>query len=118
MTIKKEDEPPMADIPTITPGMMEETKIEIAKRRAGGNGSPLKDIADATCPVCGSHTVGFVDDLVFEVVLPGKRIVIKNLAGVRCSNCGDFAFDADSSKIIASKMPAPCNPRTFDPDSS
>ncbi len=100
MNPKKEDTPPMADIPTITPEMVEETKIEIAKRRAGRRGSPLKDIADATCPVCGSHTVSFVDDLVFEVVLAGERIVIPNLTGLRCSNCGDFAFDADSSKII------------------
>jgi len=52
---KKKDTPPLADIPTITHEIVEETKIEIAKRRAGRQGSPLKDIADATCPVCGSQ---------------------------------------------------------------
>nr|QNT35632.1 hypothetical protein BFFPPMPJ_00037 [uncultured Methanosarcinales archaeon] len=90
----------MADIPTITPEMAEETKIEIAMRRAGRRGSSLKDIADAACPVCGSQTVSFANDLVFEVVLAGERIVIPNLTGIRCSNCGDFAFDSGSSKII------------------
>ena len=100
MNTKKEDTPPIDDIPTITPEMVEETKIEIAKRRAGRHGSPLKNIADAACPVCGSQTVSFADDLVFEVVLAGERIVIPNLTGLRCSNCGDFAFDAGSSKII------------------
>ncbi len=100
MNIKKEDTPSMDDIPTITPEMVEETKIDIAKRRAGRHGSPLKDIADAICQVCGSRTVSFVDDLIFEVVLAGERIVIPNLTGLRCSNCGDFAFDADSSEII------------------
>ncbi len=63
-------------------------------------GSPLKNIADAPCPVCSAPSVSFADNLVFEVVLTGERIVIPNLSGLRCSNCGDFAFDADSSKII------------------
>ncbi len=102
MNTKKEDTPPMADIPTITPEMVEEAKIEISKRRAGRQAPPLKDIADATCSVCGSHAVSFTNDLVFEVVLAGEQIVIPNLTGLRCSNCGDFAFDADSSKIIDS----------------
>ena len=97
---KNEDVPKAADIPTITPEMVEETNIEIAKRRAGRPESPLKNIADAPCPVCGPPSVSFADDLVFEVVLTGERIVIPNLSGLRCSNCGDFAFDADSSKII------------------
>ncbi|MEA3324633.1 MAG: YgiT-type zinc finger protein [Euryarchaeota archaeon] len=100
MNTKKENPPPMADIPTITPEMEEGTKIEIAKRRAGRHGSPLKNVTYAACPVCGSQTVSFADDLVFEVVLAGERIVIPNLTGLRCSNCGDFAFDAGSSKII------------------
>ncbi|PXF61284.1 MAG: hypothetical protein C4B59_04850 [Candidatus Methanogaster sp.] len=100
MNTKKEDAPQMSDIPIITPEMVEETKIEIAKRRAGRHGSPLKNITDAACPVCGSSTVSFADDLVFEVVLAGERIVIPNLTGLRCSNCGDFAFDSGSSKII------------------
>ena len=97
MNTKKEDTPPMADIPTITPEMVVETKIEILKRRAGRQAPPLNDIADATCSVCGSHAVSFTNDLVFEVVLAGEQIVIPNLTGLRCSNCGDFAFDADSS---------------------
>jgi len=100
MNPKNEDAPKSTDIPTITPEMVEETNIEIAKRRAGRSGSPLKSIADALCPACGSPSMSFVDDLVFEVVWNGKKTVIHELSGLRCSNCGDFAFDADSSKII------------------
>lgn len=100
MNPKNEDVPKAADIPTITQEMVTETNIEIAKRRAGRRGSPMKNVVDATCHVCGSRSVSFVDDLVFEVVLTGERIVIPNLMGIRCSNCGDFAFDSDSSKII------------------
>ena len=100
MNPKNEDVPKAADMPTITQEMVTETKIEIAKRRAGRRGSPMENVVDATCHVCGSMSVSFVDDLVFEVVLTGERIVIPNLTGIRCSNCGDFAFDSDSSKII------------------
>jgi len=100
MNPKNEDVPKAADIPTITQEMVTETNIEIAKRRAGRRGSPIENVVDATCHVCGSGSVSFVDDLVFEVVLTGERIVIPNLTGIRCSNCGDFAFDSDSSKII------------------
>jgi len=100
MNPKNEDVPKAADIPTITQEMVTETNIEIAKKRAGRRGSPMENVVDATCHVCGAMSVSFVDDLVFEVVLTGERIVIPNLTGIRCSNCGDFAFDSDSSKII------------------
>ena len=97
-------EPKAADIPVITPAMMEETNAEIAKRRAGRQGSPLKDMVDAPCPECGAKAVGFVDDLVFDEIVVGEHgttpIRIPNLTGVRCSNCGDHAFDADASKKI------------------
>ena len=101
---EREEVPPMADIPTITPEMLEETKAEIAKRRAGGQGSSLKDIVDAPCPECGAHAVSFVDDLVFDEMIVGKQgvipIRIPNLTGIRCSECGDYAFDPDASKKI------------------
>ncbi len=100
MNPKNKDVPKAADIPTITTEMVEDTNIEIAKRRAGRRGSPVWNIVDATCPVCGARSVSFADNLIFEVVLTGERIVIPNLTGLRCSKCGDFAFDSDSSKII------------------
>ncbi len=67
-------------IPVITPEMMEKTAIEIYKRRADEKQSP--------------------DDLTFDVTLTDERIVIPNLTGLKCSKCGDVAFDARSAKII------------------
>jgi hypothetical protein len=97
-------EPEAADIPAITPEMVEATNVEIAKRRAGRQGSPLAEVADAPCPECGAKAVSFVDDLVFDEMVVGEQgvtpIRIPNLTGIRCSNCGDHAFDADSSKKI------------------
>ena len=97
-------EPEAADIPVITPEMVEATKAEIAKRRAGRQGSPLKEMVDAPCPACGAKAVSFVDDLVFDEIIVGEHgttpIRIPNLTGIRCSNCGDHAFDADASKKI------------------
>lgn len=60
----------------------------------------LEDIPGAPCPLCGSHTVRFADDLTFAAVLDHMKIKIPNLTGIRCSTCKNYSFDADSSKII------------------
>lgn len=44
----------------------------------------------------------YADDLVFDVILSGERVVIPNLTGLKCSKCGEAAFDASSSEIIDS----------------
>lgn len=75
-----------------------------AEQGAGGQEPPLKDIADAPCPECGAHAVSFADDLAFDEMILGAQGVVSvnipNLTGIRCSNCGDHAFDADASKKI------------------
>ncbi len=88
------------NIPTITPEMMEKTAIEIAKRRAGRKESSVKGIKDIKCSACGNNTMNYAEDLTFEVVLAGERIVIPNLTGLKCSKCGEVSFDANSTEII------------------
>jgi YgiT-type zinc finger domain-containing protein len=100
MKIKKQKTEIPENIPVITPEMMEKTAIEIAKRRAGKKESPMKGIKDIECPSCGTAGMSYSDDLTFEVILAGERIVIPNLTGLKCSKCGEVAFDANSTKII------------------
>ena len=100
MKTKKEKTEIPENIPIITQEMMDKTAIEIAKRRAGRKESPVKGIKDIKCPSCGSDTMSYADDLTFEVILAGERIVIPNLTGLKCSKCGEVAFDANSTKII------------------
>lgn len=84
-------------IPTITPEMIADAEREIAKRRKGRQGSPLKDIKNMRCTVCGENAVSFVDDLMIRV----GDTDVPNLTGLRCAVCGDHSFDADASKIIS-----------------
>ncbi len=100
MKTKKEKTEIPENIPIITREMMEKTAIEIAKRRAGRKESPLKGIKDIKCSSCGNDTMSYAQDLTFDVVLAGERIVIPNLTGLKCSKCGEVTFDANSTKII------------------
>lgn len=100
MKTRKEKAERPENIPVITPEMMEKTAIEIAKRRDGRKQSPVKGIKDINCPSCGNRAMSYADDLTFDVTLTGERIVIPNLTGLKCSKCGDVAFDANSTRII------------------
>jgi hypothetical protein len=44
--------------------------------------------------------MGFLNDLIFDVILAGERMVIPNLTGLKCTKCGEQAFDSKSTKII------------------
>lgn len=44
--------------------------------------------------------MSFLDDLVFEVILAGERMVMPNLTGLKCTKCNEQAFDSKSTKII------------------
>ncbi len=100
MKTRKEKTEIPENIPVITPEMMEKTAVEIARRRAGKKESPLEGAKDVRCPSCGNDSMSFVDDLTFDVTLAGERIVIPNLTGLKCTKCGEEAFDARSTKII------------------
>lgn len=88
------------NITVITSQMMEKTAIEIAKRKAGKDVSPVIGVKDINCPSCGIDSMSFLNDLVFDVTLAGERMVIPNLTGLKCTKCGEQAFDSKSIKII------------------
>lgn len=88
------------NIPSITSQMMEITAIEIAKRKAGKDESPLVGTKDIKCPTCGTASMSFLFDLVFDVTFAGERMVIPNLTGLKCTKCREQAFDSKSTKII------------------
>ncbi len=88
------------NIPVITSQMMEKTSIEIAKRKAGKDVSPVIGVKDINCPSCGTASMSLLNDLVFDVTLAGERMVIPNLTGLKCTKCGEQAFDSKSTKII------------------
>ena len=100
MKNKKEKTETPENIPVISPEMMEKTAVEIAKRRSDKKQSPMKGVKDNNCPICGNSTMSYADDLTFDVTLTGERIVIPNLTGLKCSKCGEVAFDANSTKFI------------------
>lgn len=100
MKTKKKMEIQPENILAITPQMIEKTATEMAKRRVGRKESPVKSVKDIECPSCGNNAMSYADDLTFEVVLAGERIVIPNLTGLKCAKCGEAAFDANSTKII------------------
>lgn len=62
--------------------------------------SPVKCVKDIECPSCRNSTMSYSDDLLFDITFAGKRIVIPNLTGLKCSKCSEAAFDAHSTKII------------------
>jgi YgiT-type zinc finger domain-containing protein len=79
-------------IPVITQEMIEETAIEIAKRRYNRKQSPVKGVKDINCPSCGNSAMSYADDQTFDVTLTGERILIPNLTGLKCSKCGESGF--------------------------
>lgn len=88
------------NIPVITSLMMEKTAIEIAKRKAGKDESPVVGAIGIKCPSCQTASMVFLNDLVFDVTLTGERMVIPNLTGLKCTKCKEQAFDSKSTKII------------------
>ncbi|MFH1821118.1 MAG: hypothetical protein ABH852_01575 [Methanobacteriota archaeon] len=62
--------------------------------------SPFKGIRDADCPTCEQPTLDYSDAMVYECYHAGGRVVVTNLSGTRCRNCGDQFFDLKSSAII------------------
>jgi YgiT-type zinc finger domain-containing protein len=89
-----------SNIPVITSQMMEKTAIEIAKRKSGKDESPVIGVKDIKCPSCQTASMGFVNDLVFDLTLAGERMVIPNLTGLKCTKCNEKAFDSKSTRII------------------
>ena len=62
--------------------------------------SPLKGMKGAVCPTCNQPTMDYSGDLIYESYRAGERVVVTNLSGMRCRNCGDQAYDLRSTGII------------------
>lgn len=97
------ERPRNEEIPIITEEMRRETERILAKADKLKE-SPLKGIKGGECPECGALSVNYADDIVFEYYAPGERIVITNLTGLRCSKCGDVAYDLKSCGIIERQL--------------
>lgn len=48
-----------------------------------------KTVKDIECPSCRNSTMSYSDDLLFDITFGGKRIVMPNLTGLKCSKCND-----------------------------
>lgn len=83
----------------VTKKEMKEVHQLLAKADARRE-SPLKGMRGAICSVCNQPTMDYSDNLTYESYRLGERVVITNLSGLRCTSCGDQAYDLRSSGII------------------
>ena len=83
----------------VTKKEMEEVRQLLAKADARRE-SPLKGMRGAICSVCNQPTMDYSDNLTYESYRLGERVVITNLSGLRCTSCGDQAYDLRSNGII------------------
>jgi len=87
------------EIHVVTKEEMEETRRLLA-RADMRKVSPFKGIRGATCPTCEQPTMDYSDGLIYECYHTGGRVVVTNLSGMRCRNCGEQTYDLKSSGII------------------
>jgi len=95
----KMERPRAEEIHVVTKEEMEEVR-RLLRRADMRKESPLKGMKGATCPVCNQPTMDYSDNLTYESYRLGERVVITNLSGMRCRNCGDQGYDLRSSGII------------------
>jgi len=95
----KMERPRNEKIHIVTKKEMEEVRQLLAKADARRE-SPLKGMQSAICSVCNQPTMDYSDNLTYESYRLGERVVITNLSGLRCTSCGDQAYDLRSNGII------------------
>jgi len=88
------ERPKDEEIPIITEEMLRRTAAWPTTHRA-----KAKPGEKMECPTCGV-VMRYADDMVFDCHVLGERIVIPNLSGLRCGQCGEQAYDLHSSDII------------------
>src|SRR6266540_2048290 len=88
-----------SSIPQIGSEREEELRNRIESRKLK---TPLRSVEGMPCPVCETGTLALVDSLTVDWAQNGERIIVGNLAGFRCSNCGREFYDAPSARIISS----------------
>lgn len=57
------------------------------------------------CPNCGADRLAESEDLVFEDVRGGIRVMVANLAGVQCDSCRATYFSSESAAVIRRNLP-------------
>lgn len=92
------ERPDESSIPEATDEDVRKTAAELGKQPRKKSYDP-KGVGDIECPECGG-TMHPSDELTFDVTLPEGRLIIPNLSGRICDQCGDQYFDAESSDII------------------
>ena len=95
----KMERPRDEKIQIVTKKEMKEVQRLLAKADARRE-SPLKGMRGAICSICNQPTMDYNDNLTYENYRLGERVVITNLSGLRCTSCGDQAYDLRSSGII------------------
>ncbi len=88
-----------SSIPQIGPEREDEIRSRLESRKPK---TPLRSLEGMPCPVCETGILALADSLTVDWVQNGERIVVGNLTGFRCSNCGREFFDAQSARIISS----------------
>jgi len=88
------ERPKDEEIPVVTEEMLRRSAAWLAKRR-----TKAKPSEKMRCPTCGG-VMRYANDMVFDCHVLGERIVIPNLSGLRCGQCGEQAYDLYSSDII------------------
>lgn len=63
--------------------------------------TPLRLVEGLACPVCEKGKLVLAHDLTVDWAQNGERIVVGNLTGFRCTNCGREFFDAEGARIIS-----------------
>src|SRR3990170_3574273 len=94
--------------PVIGPGRIEEIRRELESRPRK---SPFRGARGWTCPECGKPTLNWSESLTLEWVDEGERVLLTNLTGLLCDNCGEKSYDAAASRIISQAIEAR-RPRT------
>jgi|SRR5919197_1838796 YgiT-type zinc finger domain-containing protein len=63
--------------------------------------TPLRLIEGLTCPVCKKGVLVLAHPLTVDWAQNGERIVVGNLTGFRCSNCGREFLDAEGARVVS-----------------
>ena len=85
-------------IPEIEPDREEQVRNALESKKPK---TPLRLAEGIACPVCGKGVLALADSLTVDWTQNAERIVVGNLTGFRCTNCGRELFDAESARVIS-----------------
>ncbi len=92
------EKPKPEEVPVITKEQLQEAKRILEK--AALKKSPFESVRGVVCPTCNQPTMEYNDNLIQDVYRTGERVVVTGLTGVKCTLCGDVAYDLRSAGIV------------------